>query len=147
MHAHAPLSCAGRSRRPLMLCDCNPQGFFLHYWMSSSAFVLRNQGIPTFACFSHSLFAHLFPSQPPQRVCCMKVRLSSPRHPARDYDTTASADNRTYCLEEPNEPIWGSVSMTNYSTAGYFLTLQWLVVYEGNSSVHFASFTSAFRGS
>lgn len=105
MHAHTPLSCAGRSRRPLMLCDCNPQGFFLHYWMSSPAFVLRHQGIPTFACFSHSLFAHLFPSQPPQRVCCMKVRLSSPRYPARDYDTTASNDNRTYCLEEPNEPI------------------------------------------
>lgn len=63
MHTHTRtlfILARSRRRRPLILCDCTPQGFVLLCWMSSLlACVSRNQGIPAFTGFSPPLFNHL----------------------------------------------------------------------------------------
>lgn len=72
---------------------------------------VKNLGNPYIRLLLSFFICPFVPLTTPQRVCCMKVRLSSPRHPARDYDTTASADNRTYCLEEPE---WTNLGKRQY---------------------------------
>lgn len=119
MHRHTHLYCALPDLgdgRPLMLCDCSPRGFRSAPMDELCWLPVEKPGNP-YILRLRSSSAHPFILPPSlSHVSSMNSRLSLGRRSPCDRDKTASAD--TACIsEKPNEPIWGRVTVTNYSTA------------------------------
>lgn len=96
-HTHTLLLCLGRSwrRRPLMQCDCTPQGFFLLRWMSFGCLHGEKSGNPFFLWLL-LLYSPIYsPCSSLVCVSCIKPWLSLVSYSPRDNDKTASADSES----------------------------------------------------